>query len=46
MRRSEDLKVNLLEERKDQRKQEAALRDAVKELEQQHSDLQVISQNC
>ena len=43
MCQSEDLKVKLREEKEDRKIREAALQDAVKELEQQHSDLKVIS---
>lgn len=37
------MKVKLLGEKEDHKKQEAALHDNVKELEQQYSDLMVIS---
>ena len=36
------MRVKLLGEKEDQKKREVALRDTVKELEQQHSDLTVI----
>ena len=41
--RSENSKVKLLEEKEDQKRREAALRDTVNGLEQQHTELKVIS---
>lgn len=43
---SEDLTAKLLETKENQKKQESVMQGSIKQLEQQHSDLMVISCIC